>query len=227
MNSLRVCPFEHPLLPKGFIGASAPIIDETAASFWRGFLPSSIQSASLVRQREFTTGRLLIHDLAGRADVASTFPLAIQASGMPTWPIGHIGSISHTSTTAFAILGPASSENCGCDVEEIIPDAVMIHVEPEVLTAIESTKVTSSSARAVDVTLIFSAKESIYKAVFPTLRQFFDYSAFELEFKNDHMLRFRRNLAHPLADSLPDQATVYYSVDATTVFTWTSELDIP
>jgi enterobactin synthetase component D len=234
MNKIapRIQPFTHSHLPRGGAAAVTDLIGDEDAAFWHGELPSQIQSAGQQRRREYTTGRLLLHALSERLGVSSSFPMATDSDGLPILPPGLVGSLSHTSKYAFALVLPAALGNCGCDIETILSDTLLHDTEPEILTARDrqALKITAGALSPnLAATLVFSAKESIYKGVFPVLRSFLDYTAFELEFMDQDLLRFRVNPNHPMAAKLPETATVYYHVDAVrdVVITWTSHAQIP
>jgi 4'-phosphopantetheinyl transferase EntD len=87
----------------------------------------------------------------------------------PQWPAGLVGSITHTTSYRAAAVAPRSVlASVGIDTEQNgrLPDGVeelvTVPGEPEMLAAL---------ARAFPVThwgrLLFSAKESIYKAWYP------------------------------------------------------------
>ena len=228
MTSLQVQPFFHPSLPSGSVAAFADMVSQDIVTHWFDKLPHQVQGAILKRQLEFTTGRLLIENLGDRLGIQTGFPLPRDSHGVPEWPSGLTGCLSHTSKSAFAIVAPAAIQNCGCDIELILSDELLRDVEPEVLTDLERLKLSDSEghSRNLAVTLIFSAKESIYKAVFPTLRLFLEYSAFELDVMDEVMLRLHVNPEHPLADRLPQQVLVYYQVIGELVVTWTSPWNV-
>jgi len=95
----------------------------------------------------------------------------------PVWPDGYVGSISHSH--GFCIAAAATSKeykSIGIDVERYrIEDENLfdyICTPSEIADAVRETGFTSAEC----VALIFSAKESVYKAYFPIFRMFFDFT---------------------------------------------------
>jgi 4'-phosphopantetheinyl transferase EntD len=110
-------------------------------------------------------------------------PAAIlpDADGVPRWPPGFVGSISHCDGLCAAAAGPrAVFEGIGIDVERITRlDAgagslICGFRELERLGSL------SQSHGGLGETLIFSAKESIYKCLFPLIRAFIEFHEIEV-----------------------------------------------
>ena len=95
----------------------------------------------------------------------------------PNWPIGITGSISHNSSQAIAAV--ASSEVhpiLGIDIEEWIDAEVADEIGKEILIFEEYQRLGECRlSYQQEVTLIFSAKESLYKALYPTVKRFFSF----------------------------------------------------
>jgi len=94
----------------------------------------------------------------------------------PVWPLGVVGSISHASGWALAALAradtPGAPRGLGIDVEVHAPLAP--ELEPLVLTARDRLEHATTM-------LAFSAKESVYKALFPTLGWLLEFSDVTIE----------------------------------------------
>ncbi|MFT5836823.1 MAG: enterobactin synthetase component D [Candidatus Azotimanducaceae bacterium] len=124
-----------------------------------------VESWATHRQQEFATGRLC----ARRAlEVLELTPadLLPDRDGVPTWPAGVAGSISHSRGVAMAVV--ARSENCeilGLDIEKtnrLSETAIRKVVHP-----LEESFVTGDQLKA---SVVFSLKEAFYKAQFPRWR---------------------------------------------------------
>jgi len=120
------------------------------------------------RRREFVTARRCAREALVKLGQA---PVAIRSGPKrePQWPAGLVGSITHTTGFRAAAVAPRSVlASVGIDTEQNDPlpdgveELVTVPGEPEMLAAL---------ARAFPVTcwgrLLFSAKESIYKAWYP------------------------------------------------------------
>lgn len=118
------------------------------------------------RRREFATVRACARDALAALGVA---PAAIVpgASRAPTWPPGVVGSMTHcTEYRGAAVARAADLASIGIDVEPNapLPEGVLSLVaRNEDLPLPDSVRRTGV---AVD-RLLFSAKESVYKAWFP------------------------------------------------------------
>lgn len=140
--------------------------------------PTSLDRAVPKRKLEFMAGRVCareaIRNLTGTAPADA---LPRDADGCPVWPPGLVGSISHTRRFATAAVAlAADSAGLGVDVEEVIaPDAAaevagLVATDAELRVA-QGAGLDSLAA----LTLVFSAKESLYKALYPARRLSFDF----------------------------------------------------
>lgn len=130
------------------------------------------------RQAEFLAGRYC----AKRALVklgGEPCHIPIGRHRAPQWPQGVIGSISHDTQTACAIV--AHSEDIrfvGVDIEPIVTEENMKAINELAINdcekvALEKTELNVNEA----TTLVFSAKESVFKALYPYVGNYFDFSA--------------------------------------------------
>ena len=132
------------------------------------------------RQREFYSGRwsavCAIESLTGRKDAPD-----IADDRSPLWPAGLVGSISHTNDWALALVAEADKANrIGIDLESV--DAVSkVHGLAELIASayelglLVKTVQTSLMTMNELIALMFSAKESLFKALYPQVGVYFDY----------------------------------------------------
>lgn len=127
------------------------------------------------RQREFAQGRVLARRLLARLD-ADGGPLLRDEDRVPRWPAGVVGSISHTSgrgaeLCAVAVAPAARAWGVGIDVEpdEPLEPALEAKIcrEPERRFLAGLPHDEAGALRRA----FFCAKESVYKACFPRLRE--------------------------------------------------------
>jgi 4'-phosphopantetheinyl transferase EntD len=135
------------------------------------------------RRREFSTARACAR--AGLT-LLGLPPAAITRGdrGAPEWPPGVVGSITHCpGYRAAAVARAADAVALGIDAE---PDSPLPgDVLPLVSSAVERAGLADLAQTHPDVTwdrLLFSAKESVYKAWFPLQRTFLDFTAAEVRF---------------------------------------------
>jgi len=127
-----------------------------------------VANAVDVRRREFVTARRCAREALAKLGHAPT-PIRSGPQREPQWPAGLVGSITHTTGFRAAAVAPRSVlASVGIDTEQNgrLPDGVEESItvpgEPEMLAALARTYPVTHWGR-----LLFSAKESIYKAWYP------------------------------------------------------------
>ena len=133
-----------------------------------------IRNAVEKRQRGFRAGRACAHQALARLGVTET-AVPVGARGAPVWPSGIIGSISHCSDRCLAAVAHAGPlAGIGFDVErwgEVKTELGHLICRPDERAWI--------AARGNDaqrwLALFFSAKESVYKCVYPILEEFIEF----------------------------------------------------
>jgi 4'-phosphopantetheinyl transferase EntD len=120
------------------------------------------------RRREFSSGRACAHAALARLGVPPA-PLLPGLRGAPRWPDGVTGSITHCpGYRAAGVARTRDVAGLGLDAEpnESLPDGVLAVIardgERARIGRLEATERGVSWGR-----LLFSAKESVYKAWFP------------------------------------------------------------
>lgn len=129
-----------------------------------------------IRRREFVAGRAALHAATGDPET----PILSDDRGAPVLPAGWVGSISHKGALAAAIVAPAGDGRIGVDLERAAPSRV--DLSRRVLTPREQAALPD---RGRAVTLRFSIKEAIYKAIDPYLRRYVGFKEVELELAPD------------------------------------------
>lgn len=164
-------------------------------------LPVALAKASAKRKREFIAGRhcatRALHAAGQHGAV-----VGIDERGLPAWPAGWTGSISHCSDLALALVVPLSAcDGVGIDIENWIDPSGYIDIVEQVALPGELARLPGHSPEHA-LSLLFSAKETLYKALFPQVGQFFDFHAasvrgattewIELELRRDWSRQWRR-----------------------------------
>lgn len=134
------------------------------------------------RVREFTAGRHIARRALRHINVAaSSIPVA--KNRCPVWPDGIVGSISHTDDIVGVALARAQDYvSVGFDIEA--GQAVKPELCDMVLTDDERCHI-DLNAEPELATLIFSCKESVYKAVYPLIGEFLEFQDLEISIAND------------------------------------------
>lgn len=141
-------------------------------------LPEAARNWAERRCNSFAAGRRAAAAALAAAGFRGGHPLAIAADGLPDWPPGWLGSISHTDCVAGAVVLRASGPEApvlGLDLEQILTPDVAAGIAPAIMPEVPPG--ISGLPLAEEITRVFSAKEALYKALFPTTRQFRDFDA--------------------------------------------------
>ncbi|SAI07904.1 phosphopantetheinyltransferase component of enterobactin synthase multienzyme complex [Bordetella ansorpii] len=137
------------------------------------------------RRNEFMAGRLCAAQaLLDAGAPASALPadriLRIDER-LPVWPAGWRGSISHARHWAVAaVAGTTHCAALGLDLQDLIDTHTMADVQSMIATEDECRRLAPWGGRQHGLTLLFSAKEALYKALYPRLRAFQEFDAAEL-----------------------------------------------
>jgi enterobactin synthetase component D len=129
------------------------------------------------RKETFLAGRLAVrHAQTYLNEPAKDIPKA--EDGSPLWPNEYTGSISHTDNQAVAVLLPRSQgdiQYIGIDLEQLdnadkldAADLIGCKEEFEILAS-------AGIEKAQRALLLFSLKESVYKALYPAVGEYFDF----------------------------------------------------
>jgi len=129
---------------------------------------SLIANAVETRRREFITARHCAREALGQLGYAPA-PIGAGPKREPLWPAGVVGSITHTiGFRAAAVASKSVLASIGIDTErnDGLPDGV-----EETITVQGEREMLAALSRAFPATqwgrLLFSAKESVYKAWYP------------------------------------------------------------
>lgn len=134
------------------------------------------------RVREFTAGRHIARRALRHMNVAAS-SIPVDKNRCPVWPDGIVGSISHTDDFVGIALARAQDYvSVGFDIEA--GGAVRPELCDMFLTDDESYQI-DLIADSELVTLIFSCKESVYKAVYPLVGEFLEFQDLEISIVDD------------------------------------------
>jgi 4'-phosphopantetheinyl transferase EntD len=141
---------------------------------------------SVTRRRvEFATGRLCARRALGRLGIDAVV-LRNDARRMPQWPPGIVGSLTHTGGVpggycAVAVARADAILTVGIDAE--LADGLPLHLWRFVLTSAEQGWLAGrdTERQGLLAKVIFSAKESFYKAQFPLTGRSLDFHDVQVE----------------------------------------------
>jgi enterobactin synthetase component D len=137
-------------------------------------------NAAQQRKLSFALGRAAARDaLVELHQGLEGFGIGRGAGGEPVWPDGIVGAITHSGDVAIAVVGRDTDfAGLGIDVEQQSP-GLSERAARLVCTPTESAwvdEVASSNRR----TMLFSAKEAVFKALFPIERIWLGFGDAEL-----------------------------------------------
>lgn len=151
--------------------------------------PKLIAQAHPKRQHEYLYGRILAQAVLSH-HFGLDQPLTSMHEHLPVWPTHVLGSISHSQNKLIVALSDKASY-LGIDIEHWVSSEFAQESAHLILTPSEfelwKVKVFECIDFAQFVSLIFSVKESLYKAVYPLAKQYIDFleaSVVDIDFEN-------------------------------------------
>lgn len=166
-------------LPSGGALVFAPVGDAAGID-----LPETIRRCAPRRQATFAAGRMAALEALRKAGCPDATVPGIGDDGLPDWPSGWLGSISHSDDAAAALVAPdGCARLLGLDIERVLTAGTAMQIVSEIMP--EQPAGRSGLPLAHEVTRAFSAKEALYKALYPLTRQFRDFSAAHIDWQKD------------------------------------------
>ncbi len=165
--------------------------------------PEFIQRANSNRLAEYVTGRycaaLAIRKLSGiwHNHIPSH-------ERRPLWPKGIIGSITHSGNISHCVVAAQSDYSAlGIDCEKInLSVSQCIELMDQVLQSDELSVFPSQMAASSQFYLAFSAKETVFKAFDPFIRQIYDFNKVRLTSIDPDAGKFTYTYRDPFPENL-------------------------
>lgn len=183
--------------------------------------PESIQRAVPKRQAEYLAGRYCaIKSLALLGEPA--VDITIGQHRNPIWPDGICASITHTHSQAISVATFSKNyQYLGIDLENKLSQETVLQIKSSIINSAEEKILNGTALPFEDMfTVVFSAKESLFKALYPKVGAYFDFSAAKVI-----DVCFRSNsICLQLCEDLSSQLisgktfTVYFSITETSIF---------
>jgi 4'-phosphopantetheinyl transferase EntD len=146
-----------------------------------------IAGAGERRRREFTTARRCAHAALGRLGQRPS-PVLHDERGAPQWPAGVVGAITHCSGyRAAAVASSRHVASLGMDAapNRPLPDIDMLKVIASGPERDRLGQLTAEDPGMCWDRLLFSAKESVYKAWYPLTGCWLDFESADVSFGAD------------------------------------------
>ncbi|WP_456269820.1 4'-phosphopantetheinyl transferase superfamily protein [Kushneria sp. AK178] len=143
--------------------------DDSAFAAFGMALPDSLSRAVAKRRAEYLAGRVCARHALAALDIhVSALPSL--ADRRVDWPVPARGSITHAHDLAAALVGTAPAhQGLGVDAERWLTPERADYLAASILTPVEqqAAGALTPDQRARLVTLTFSLKESLFKALYP------------------------------------------------------------
>lgn len=170
------------------------------------------------RRETFRLGRLAAH-AALQTIERDTRPILAGTSREPIWPAGVFGAISHIAGVGVALVAPTEqTDGVGIDIEahRHAPELEEQVPRPEERHWLDTH---SSPDRSAQLLALFSAKETVFKAFYPSVGRYFGFQAASLVPTSSG---FRASLLENIDDRYPPTKSFNISCEwfGTTVMTW-------
>jgi 4'-phosphopantetheinyl transferase EntD len=138
----------------------------------------NLESCSIKRKSEYLAGRYCVQKTLKAIHYKKT-AISNGDSGEPLWPEDIIGSITHTNNSAICAIKRKrrTKEYIGIDKEDWIAQAEAQTLSKYIINSFEHDYLETTKYQFNKLlTIIFSAKECIFKALFYEVNDFFDFN---------------------------------------------------
>ncbi|MDC9588069.1 4'-phosphopantetheinyl transferase superfamily protein [Xenorhabdus sp. XENO-10] len=156
--------------------------------------PPKLQNAVNKRRAEYLAARYCTQQVLNNLGY-SGFQVTNAQDRSPIWPDNICGSISHSTNCAIAFAASCDKyQMIGIDIEQEIKSETVESVSSSIINANEVALLTECPLPFEQAfTLAFSIKESLFKALYPHVKRFFDFHAAEITSIdcNDHTINIK------------------------------------
>lgn len=183
-------------------------------------LPDSIAASAPVRVESFIAGRAVARLALERLRVDAT-DIAIAHHRGPVWPDGVVGAITHSKHIAAAVVAHATNYvGLGFDSEPVMADTTAAELADSI--APEWLAQFGRAPTALELTVVFSAKESLFKCVRPLVSDFFEFADAAVVAIDMHTGALHLRICRVLAAHVPvgREFTARFALRHASVHTW-------
>lgn len=174
-------PFSSPAISYCATDVFPPVFDDTWFHRYDIELPRQVALSVLKRRKDFFFGRLCAREAVRQMNRDFIGQIPIGSGGYPVFPEGIEGSISHGGDHAVAVCRTAELGRLGIDLEPLMTLATAAEVSPLIAGRNEVDLIDwADTPETLRLTLIFSAKEALFKAMYPDIRRIVDFSCASL-----------------------------------------------
>lgn len=171
------------------------------------------------RQLDFETGRFCAAQGLSKFGLETQVGVGVDRS--PVWPSHSIGSISHSDNFCWSAVGQTSQyRSVGIDTEPIADDLSLKHLYEEIITDGEDELAFQLGFdRFQAFTVIFSAKESLYKCVYQIEPEYFGFHEVTVTSIDQNFVDLQLNDDNPNREFAGRSLSISYKVTENDVFT--------
>ncbi len=140
--------------------------------------PDTLKNAVPKRKAEFLAGRYCANKVLNAQGIHNFVIHSGEHRG-PIWPENIFGTISHSVDYAVAAAcRPQDYAGIGIDIEELISLETLEKIHSQIIYQEETSLIAQSTIKkSLLFTLIFSIKESFFKAAYPLVKNYFHFDA--------------------------------------------------
>ena len=182
-------------------------------------LPKSLSKSVFKRRAEYLAGRIISR--VAQIELGVEGQVRIGLDGSPIWPQGLSRSISHARSRCACLVVPELKGSPGIDIEMIASQSEISTILFTTIDGQERNIIESGDNLAVNATLCFSAKETLFKALYPIVRRRFGFECARLT-SLPRRGRVQLTLTEVLHPHLPQGRTfsIQYETDKSHALTW-------
>ncbi|MBB1485769.1 4'-phosphopantetheinyl transferase family protein [Oceanospirillum sediminis] len=145
-------------------------------------LPERFENMVAKRRCEYLVSRLCARQALEEIGCTQNTDIRNNTDRSPVWPDGFTGSFTHTTTRAAACVTRSDHiRSAGLDIEPVVSSELYRNLYQEVLTPGDialSARVTGEKLTTeAFFTLVFSAKETLFKAIYKDVGYIFGFEA--------------------------------------------------
>ena len=133
-------------------------------------LPPESSHYAEKRKIEYVAGRVCAQKVLNQLGFEN-FALKSGEHREPLWPKGIVGSITHNKNHAIAVASK-NLKAIGLDIEEIIDEKRFEKIKSQFISDSEEKNL---EINPINGTLVFSAKEALFKALYPIVHEYFGF----------------------------------------------------
>ncbi|MEM8843882.1 MAG: 4'-phosphopantetheinyl transferase superfamily protein [Pseudomonadota bacterium] len=143
-------------------------------------MPSLLENAVNKRHSEYISGRLCAREALMKL-TGSTLTPDMASDRSPLWPQGVCGSISHSHNVVITIVANNTDYlTLGIDIEKVMTEKTAKEIYQQFMESSEEGCYEDMYTFAEKVTIQFTIKEAIFKALYPLINKRFYYEAVRL-----------------------------------------------